>query len=143
MTINDRSSPMTAPTLAIVILAVQDLPRALRFYREALGLSPRVETSVYVELSLPGGGGLGLYEREGFGRNMGETPALPPAGTLRPTELYFRCDNLDAAIEAMERAGARPLSARALREWGDEAAYFADPEGNVIVVATPPSHEAG
>ncbi len=37
----------------------------------------------------------------------------------------------------MERAGGRLLSARAARAWGDEAAYFADPEGNVLVVARP------
>ncbi len=32
-------------------------------------------------------------------------------------------------------AGARELSPLAPRDWGDEAAYFADPDGNVLAVA--------
>ena len=39
------------------------------------------------------------------------------------------------AIERLVRAGARELSPLAVRPWGDEAAYFADPSGNVLVVA--------
>ncbi len=35
----------------------------------------------------------------------------------------------------LETAGARCLSPRAVRPWGDEAAYYADPDGNVIAVA--------
>ena len=33
--------------------------------------------------------------------------------------------------------GARCLSPLAPRPWGDEAAYFEDPDGNVVVVARP------
>jgi catechol-2,3-dioxygenase len=35
----------------------------------------------------------------------------------------------------LECAGARRLSPRQQRGWGDEAAYFADPDGNVFAVA--------
>ena len=51
--------------------------------------------------------------------------------------LYLRVDDLPAAVDALEAAGARLLSAAAPRDWGDEAAYFADPDGNVLVVARP------
>jgi hypothetical protein len=37
----------------------------------------------------------------------------------------------------MEQAGARELSPLRRRDWSDEAAYFADPSGNVLVVARP------
>jgi catechol 2,3-dioxygenase-like lactoylglutathione lyase family enzyme len=128
-------SPSPRPRLGLVILAVTDLPRATAFWREALELEPRVQVPVYVELELPGGMGLGLYEREGFGRNTGQVPMRAEPGQLQPTELYFRCDDLEGAIARLERLGARCLSARAPRDWGDEAAYFADPDGNVVVVA--------
>jgi catechol 2,3-dioxygenase-like lactoylglutathione lyase family enzyme len=123
------------PRLDIVILAVTDLPRSVAFWCEAFELSPRVQAPSYVELELAGGPALGLYEREGFGRNTGQVPARLGAGEIAPTELYFRCEDLERAIAGLERAGARCLSRCALREWGDEAAYYADPDGNVVVVA--------
>jgi catechol 2,3-dioxygenase-like lactoylglutathione lyase family enzyme len=123
------------PRLGLIILAVRELPRAVAFWREAFALVPRVEVPVYVELELPGGLALGLYERQGFGRNTGQLPAEVPPGQLSPTELYFRCEDLEGAIARLERLGARCLSPRAPRDWGDEAAYYADPDGNVVVVA--------
>ncbi len=53
------------------------------------------------------------------------------------TEPYFHCEDLDGAIEAPGRVDAAALSPLARREWGDDAAYFADPDGNVLVVAHP------
>jgi uncharacterized glyoxalase superfamily protein PhnB len=40
-------------------------------------------------------------------------------------------------VERLHSAGARALSPLGPRDWGDEAAYFADPDGNVLVVARP------
>ncbi len=126
---------MSDARLALVIVAVGDLSRAVAFWRAAIECTPRVEVPVYVELGLPGGLALGLYERQGFGRNTGQVPVQAEPGAILPTELYFRCDDLDAAIARLEGAGARCLSPRARRDWGDEAAYYADPDGNVVVVA--------
>ena len=121
----------------LTILAVEDLARAATFYEAAFGWERLVDVPVYVELAVPGGMRLGLYLRDGFGHNTGRLPARTPAGEISATELYFWADDLDAAIERVSRAGARVLSARAPRDWGDEAAYFADPDGNVIVLARP------
>jgi predicted enzyme related to lactoylglutathione lyase len=121
----------------LTILAVADVSRAARFYAQALGWRPAVEAPVYVELQGPSGMRLGLYERQGFGRNTGQMPMAVPAGALAPAELYFHVDDVPAAAERLTAAGARVLSAAALRDWGDEAAYFADPDGNVVVVAKP------
>ena len=95
----------------------------------------RVDEPVYVEFGLPDGRGLGLYVREGFARMAGQMPETVPDGAISGTELYLRCDDLGEAIARIEKAGARTLSPRSLRDFGDEAAYFADPEGNVVVLA--------
>jgi len=121
----------------LTIFAVADLERAVRFYREAFGWPTRIEVPVFVELELPDGRGIGLYKRGAFAQNTGQLPESPPAGAITATELYFHCDDLDSAIFRLEQAGAHLLSARAPRGWGDEAAYFADPDGNVLVVARP------
>jgi len=124
----------------ITILAVRDLARAVTFYDAALGWPHVVDAPVYVELDAGGGSGgarVGLYERNGWGRNTGRVPTAIADGELAPTELYLRADDLDAAIARLRAAGARELSPRAARPWGEEAAYFADPDGNVVVVARP------
>lgn len=123
--------------LALVILAVADVPRAVRFYRAAFGWEQTVDVPVYAELALPGGMRLGLYAREPFGANTGQVPHAIPPGALAPTELYLYPDDLEAARARLEAAGARRLSALAPRGWGDEAAYYADPDGNVLVLARP------
>lgn len=121
----------------LTILAVADLARSVAFYREAFGWPARVEVPVYVELALPDGRGLGLYARDGFARNVGQTPVLHAPDRIGGTELYFHVDDLDGATRRLEAAGALVLSPRAARDWGDEAAYYADPDGNVVVVARP------
>ncbi len=125
--------------ILLVILAVEDLPRAAAFYDAAFGWEVGVDVSVYREYRVPGGTGVGLYVRGGFARNIGVVPASVPAGAVTSTELYAWVDDLPAAVARLERAGARLLSPAAPRDWGDDAAYFADPDGNVIAVAVPRS----
>lgn len=126
-----------APRHVLTILAVADLSRSLAFYRAAFGWELAVDTPVYAEWVLPGGMRLGLYERHGFGRNTGRVPVRVGPEDLVPTELYLHATDLEAAIARVEGAGARTLSALAPRDWGDDAAYFADPDGHVIVLARP------
>jgi predicted enzyme related to lactoylglutathione lyase len=121
----------------LTILAVADRVRAAAFYRDAFGWRQLVDAPPYAEFEMPGGMRLGVYERSGFAKNTGELPAQVPAGGLAATELYLHADDLDQAVARLEKAGARPLSPLTRRDWGDEAAYFADPDGNVIVVARP------
>jgi catechol 2,3-dioxygenase-like lactoylglutathione lyase family enzyme len=122
---------------ALIILAVSDLPRAVRFYQTAFGWPQEVDVPVYAEFVMPGEQRLGLYEREAFGRNTGRPPSAMPDGATTGTELYFYPADLPAAIARLEAAGARELSRLARRDWGDEAAYYADPDGNVLVMARP------
>jgi len=135
----ELATPMSAPGLShrITILAVADVKKSLAFYRAAFGWPVAVDAPVYKELKLPGGGGIGLYQREGFAKNVGATPVQAPAGKVTGTELYLHVDDLAGAIKKLMAAGARPLSPLGPRPWGDQAAYFADPDHNIIVLARP------
>ncbi len=124
-----------SPTVNLTILAVDDPQRAAGFYRSAFGWPPRVEVEVYVELVLPGDRGLGLYQREAFGANTDAEPAPRPAEGTTGTELYLRCADVERSMAALEEAGAKPLTPLAPRPWGDDVAYFADLDGNVIALA--------
>lgn len=123
--------------LGLVILAVRDLPAAVRFYREVFAWSQTVDVPVFSEFQLPGGVRVGLYERESFGRNTGRVPHATPSGELAPTELYFYVDDPEASIRKAMNAGGKLLSPLAPRGWGDEAGYCTDLDGNVLVFARP------
>lgn len=122
--------------LALVILAVSDLARSRRFYVEAFGWPVVVDVPVYVEFELPSATRVGLYDQTAFVRNTSRSlSAAATGGETSRAELYFFPDNLDQTIEKVKRAGGILLSALARREWGDDTAYFADPDGNVLALA--------
>lgn len=126
-----------APRLSLVILAVYELTRARRFYVDAFGWTETVATPVYVEFALPDGMRLGLYLREGFSRNTGAPVTARTPHHTTATELYLAVDDLDAWVTRLSDLGARCLSPAADRPWGDRAAYFEDPEGNVLAIVRP------
>jgi predicted enzyme related to lactoylglutathione lyase len=138
-TADAAADPMTGGArLGLVIVAVGDLPRARAFYRSAFGWPAEVDLPIYVEFHLPAGMRLGLYAREAFARNVGEMPPGITAGSITASELYLYPDDLEATAARLVAAGARRLSPLAQRDWGDEVAYFADPDGNVIALARVP-----
>ena len=136
-TLAGGDAPAAPAELRLVVLAVDDVTRAVAFYAAALGWRQTVDAAPhYAEFELPGGGtGVGLYQRGGFARTAGAPPAEVPAGAVAPAELYVRGAYPPPPRAKLTAAGAPPLSPRSLRDWGDEAAYFADPDGNVVAVA--------
>jgi predicted enzyme related to lactoylglutathione lyase len=123
--------------VVLIILGVSDLPRSSKFYRDVFGWPQTVDVPVYAEFESPGGLHLGLYLRDRFGINTGQTPMAIPEGQLASTEIYIHTQDVATHLSRLEAAGARLLSSYAVRDWGDEAAYFSDPDGNVIVIARP------
>jgi catechol 2,3-dioxygenase-like lactoylglutathione lyase family enzyme len=122
-----------------VIFAVGDLARSLEFYERAFGWprNERIDYTNYVELLPPDGGSVGLFERSEFAQTVGAEPeTIPPQG-VGPTYLYVRVDDVEATVAQLESAGARALSPLAPRSWGERAAWFADPDGNVVAVGGP------
>lgn len=128
---------MSVTKLVLAVLAVEDVRRSAAFYTTAFRWATTVDLPHYVELAVPGGMRVGLYRRDGFARNTDAPPAPIPDGTVGPAELYLHADDLEATLDRVVRAGARVLSPLAPRDWGDDAAYVADPDGHVVVVARP------
>ena len=123
--------------LSLVILAVRELSRATRFYAQVFGWTVAVDVPVYVEFALPAGMRLGLYQHDAFAQNTA-APATPRlAGHTTATELYLTVDDLGGTLARLAAADAPCRSPLAPRPWGDTAAYYEDPDGNVVVVARP------
>jgi len=126
-----------AARLGIVILAVEDLQRAATFYNRLFAWPHQVDSPSYIELLLPEGMRLGLYDRHGFARNTGQAPVPVPSGDIAATELYLYVDDVAATLARATAVGGRLLSPAAPRDWGDEVAYLTDPDGNVVALARP------
>jgi predicted enzyme related to lactoylglutathione lyase len=118
-----------------IVLAVSDVDRAKTFYGDVFGWASHLEwPGEYTELVLSEEDRLGLYRRDGYAESAGAEP-VELDGHVSTAYLYVRVDDLEGTIDRLSRAGARKLSPRSKRGWGDEAAYFADPDGNVLAVA--------
>ncbi len=120
--------------LALVILAVEQLPRSIAFYDRVLGWSQPIDTPVYAEFASPNGMRLGLYDRRSFGNNIGQVPA-PVVGPVATAEIYLYADDLEVILARARDAGARMLSPPSERPWGDRVGYVADPDGYVVAFA--------
>jgi predicted enzyme related to lactoylglutathione lyase len=120
-----------------VIFAVSELGRSLDFYERAFDWprNQRIDYANYFELFPADGGTLGLYERKGFAEEVGAEPVDVPNGRVPPAYLYTRVEDMDATVTRIEVAGGRPLSPLTTRAWGERAAWFSDPDGNVVAVA--------
>lgn len=124
------------PTLALTILYVPDLARAVAFYDSAFGFPKSTVAPEYVEYQLNGGACLGLMPQANTRHLVG--PVLgartPVDGSVRG-ELYLLVSDAAAAVARLAAAGAVCTSPLADRDWGDRAAYFLDPHGYVLAVA--------
>jgi len=126
-------------------LCVSDLPRALAFWRDALGFreGKRLDVSGDVAETLLGLHDLDLravyLERDGVRLELLHyaAPGHRGAGEPRPmnalgfTHLSLRVADLDAALAAVEAAGGRVLRATRVREpvSGRGAVFVTDPDG--------------
>ncbi len=127
--------PLPGPRHNLTVLATRDLEAAKDFYSCAFDWPIRIEEQDYVELALPGGRALGLRTRETIDRQTGIQSAKLPHEALSGTQLHFFCDDLPRVIVRLVSAGARELSEFKKRSEEEESAFFADPDGNTLIIA--------
>jgi hypothetical protein len=106
--------------LALLILAVEDLNRAVGFYRAAFGWFQAVDDALYADFALPGDQRLGLYARSGFERNIGQAPVpcraatsparrSPAMPTISPPLCVWKELGLGRSVHERSELGARRL----------------------------------
>jgi catechol 2,3-dioxygenase-like lactoylglutathione lyase family enzyme len=139
--------------LHVITLAVDDLERALAFYRDGLGFASKgivggqwrdVRTGAngaVAMFDLEGGLILSLYPRSDLARD-----AAIPAGPARSGEfslgrLVERREEVDELLRQAEAAGAEITPAHD-RPWGIYSGYFRDPDGHLWEVIWNPGRVA-
>jgi catechol 2,3-dioxygenase-like lactoylglutathione lyase family enzyme len=101
-----------------VTVAVQDVERAIAFYR-ALGLELIVHAPHYARFVCPEG-------RSTFSVHRTADPVATS------TVVYFECDDLDEKVGALQASGLVFDSPPADQSWGWREARLRDPDGNPI-----------
>ena len=119
---------------AHLILYVADQQRSTEFYTLVLGIEPRLHVPGMTEFELKESAVLGLMPLESISRLIGreftwEKEMGPKA------EVYLIVDDPVNYHRRAINAGAVELSPMQLRDWGHEAAYSMDLDGNVIAFA--------
>ncbi|WP_055565292.1 VOC family protein [Streptomyces atriruber] len=123
--------------VSAVMLGVEDLNRAKKFYVDGLGCEVDQDYPGFVRCSMgPGSSMLALYEWEAAARDAG----VPAEGTgFRGVSLHHLTDSrgeVDATVEAARAAGGTVVKEPAATEWGGYFGYFSDPDGHLWKVAT-------
>ncbi|KAB7730433.1 VOC family protein [Rudanella paleaurantiibacter] len=132
------------PTLSVLTLGVTNLPRAVAFYRDGLGLptngiiGEEFENGAVAFFQLQPGLRLALWPRQSMAHDTG----LPDEGssTLAFT-LGHNVDSqaeVDTVMQQAEKAGARIIKPAQPTFYGGYAGYFADPDGHLWEVVWNP-----
>jgi hypothetical protein len=130
------------PRVNVITLAVDDLERALAFYRDGLGLPTKgvVATDLVdhatgaagaiVIFELDGGLLLTLYPRSELGKDAAVPTGPPQSGEFSLGQLVASRDEVDRILERAAAAGASVTPPHD-RPWGIYSGYFRDPDGHL------------
>lgn len=133
------------PKITVLTLGVDDLERAVVFYRDGLGfptegiIGTEFEHGAVAFFDLAGGLRLGLWARRDLARDSGipETPPSPTDGSIGHN-VATRAE-VDAVMREARQAGALIVKPAADTFWGGYAGYFQDPDGHLWEVVWNPA----
>jgi catechol 2,3-dioxygenase-like lactoylglutathione lyase family enzyme len=127
----------------VITLAVEDLDRALVFYRDGLGFSTSGVTGTRyhgdettpagatVMFELAGGPILALYPRTELAKDANQPSGPPKSGEFSVGRLVSSRQEVDAVLRQAEAAGATLTEEPHDRPWGIYSGYFRDPDGHL------------
>ena len=133
------------PRITLITLGVDDLDRAVAFYRDGLGLPTQgivgteVENGAVAFFNLDAGLKLALWPRRSLAADSGLP--LQPASSTEFSLAHNVASNeeVDSVIAQAERAGATIVKPAHATFYGGYAGYFKDPDGHLWEVAFNPS----
>jgi catechol 2,3-dioxygenase-like lactoylglutathione lyase family enzyme len=133
------------PRITLLTLGVDDLERAVIFYRDGLGLSTRgivgteFEHGAVAFFELQAGLQLALWPRASIAHDTG-LPVSPRGATELTIGHNVRSpQEVDTVMDQAKRAGARIVKPAARTFWGGYAGYFQDPDDHLWEVAWNPA----
>jgi uncharacterized protein len=132
------------PRITLLTLGVDDLPRAVAFYRDGLGFATRgivgeeFENGAVAFFNLEGGLKLALWPRKSLAADTGLP--LRVGGALEHSlgHNVESQDEVDRVMAQATRAGAKVVKPAQPTFYGGYAGYFQDPDGHLWEIAFNP-----
>ena len=130
--------------LSILTIGVDDLDRALAFYRDGLGLTTKgivgteYEYGAVVFFELESGLLLALWPRDSIARDTGLSRSAPSPTEFTLGQLVRTREEVHATLEQAERAGGHIVKAPGPTFWGGYGGYLQDPDGHLWEIAWNP-----
>jgi len=125
------------PRITVITLAVDDLPRAVAFYRDGLGwptegvVGEELENGAVAFFELAAGLQLALWPRGSLAADAGVPLGAPSATELSLGHNVRSAAEVDAAFAQAVAAGGTAVKPPADTFWGGYAGYVADPDGHL------------
>ncbi len=116
--------------ISVVTLAVADMERATRFYRDGLGLPIRDDKPPVVYFQLPGTW-LALYPREALASYAHVEPDGQGFAGMTLSCNFASREEVDQTMAAAEKAGATVINPPHPAGWGGYTGWFSDPDGHL------------
>lgn len=129
------------PRISIITLAVDDLERSLRFYRDGLGLPTKgiVEGfDDHVLFEMQEGLSLVLYLRKEVDKISGQTNDIRSSSECILSYAATSREEVEKTIDRAVSAGGSLCGKPEEQPWG-YFAYFKDPDGHIWEVLTGPA----
>lgn len=132
------------PRLTVITLGVDDLERALVFYRDGLGLPTagivgnEFEDGAVVFFDLQRGLKLALWPRQSLAHDAGLPQGSPDPTALSLGHNVASRAEVDAVMDQAMRAGASLVRPARDTFWGGYAGYFQDPDRHLWEVVWNP-----
>jgi catechol 2,3-dioxygenase-like lactoylglutathione lyase family enzyme len=130
----DQEKTRMQPRITVITLGVDDLQRALRFYRDGLGFSTEgiigqeFEHGAVAFFELQGGLRLALWPRHSIAQDTGLAAGSPnPAEFTLGHNVASRTE-VDQVMAQAASAGATIVKQAHDTFWGGYAGYFQDPD---------------
>jgi catechol 2,3-dioxygenase-like lactoylglutathione lyase family enzyme len=150
----DRSDEMK-PCIHVITLAVEDLERALAFYRDGLGWESdgvfgaefhddhSGADGAVVMFHLSGGLIFSLYPRSELAKDAGIALGPPRTGEFSLGHAVASHEEVDTLLARADAAGGTVLDKPRDRPWGIYSGYFKDPDGHLWEIVHNPAMEFG
>lgn len=125
------------PGIIVITLGVDDLQRALTFYRDGMGLASQgivgaeFEYGAVAFFDLRPDFKLALFPRTSIARDSGLPQSVHSATEFTIGHSVHRREEVDAVMALAKKAGARIVKPARDTFWGGYAGYFQDPDGHL------------
>lgn len=125
------------PRITMITLGVDDLERAVAFYRDGLGLRTKgivgkeFEHGAVAFFELQQGVQLAVWPRASLAHDTGLPQSPPSATELSLGHNVNSREEVDAVFAEARAAGARVVKEPQDTFWGGYSAYFQDPDGHL------------